>query len=550
MIRGRRFRAWFALLFLLAAVLLVAMGIFGSGAPEPTGVRLDRVAFTGVRVVEPELVQASEPQTILVSAGKIESIYPVEALSVPPGYTEVALPGRFVVPGYWNMHAHLGRLQVHYAAPMMLMHGIFYARNMSGDCVGWMCWFIPDADENRALTHAATRGDLMVPAFIGGIGSHVIRGSRVAPSWDYPAEPKYLAPSTYEEGRALARHAASRGVDFLKPYNSLHPEALRGLIDEADALGLYVGGHVPRGLTLDDAIELGLRTVEHGRMLPLACSTLDEEFASDYRAWLDAPAGTVDKPSLSQMLGELLQSPDDAACSAVLAAWSEKGAYYVPTHVTRLADTVAADRPFIDDPRARTVPSLVLRWGWEAQASEYETMIRDDPDLAGELRALYERGVALTGQAHEAGVGVMVGSDTGDVLIYPGESFHEEMRIFADAGMSPAAILAAATSVPAEFAGLSATHGSVAVGKRADLVFLSANPLVTIENADAINALYVGGRFYDEDARNEVIEEVARKSRGLPHHLAVGWFVVTRLIPGAAMRGMTRLRNRIDEALN
>lgn len=540
--RDRRLRLWFAGFLALAALALGVMRIVGAPIPEPAGERLDRVAFTGVRIVDAAHEGVSDPRTILVSAGRVQSIRPDDSGTVPKDFATIPLPGRFVVPGFWDMHAHFGRLQLHYAGPMMLMHGVFYARNMSGDCVGWMCFFERDVEANRALTHAALAGDVMAPAFLGGVGSYIIRGSRNASSHDYPTEPFFLVPSTYEEGLALAQYAASRGVDFLKPYNSLHADAFRGLLDGASQEGLYVGGHVPRMLTLDDALALGLRTVEHARMLPLACTAMSSELAADYEAWVEDPAAARDEPKASRMLDELLENPDDARCERVLNDWAERDAYYVPTHVTRLADTHAVNRPFVDDPRARYVPQLFLRWGWESQASDYESDAREHPERVALLRAFYDRGVELTGQAHRAGVKLMIGSDNGDVLIYPGASFHEEMRIFEDAGIPPAAILAAATSVPASFVGMSDTYGSIAEGTRADFVFLDQNPLIDIANADTIAALYVGGRFYDGEARRAVMEEVAGKSRGLRHHLTVGWFLITQALPGAVARGIARLR--------
>ncbi|MEM7136691.1 MAG: amidohydrolase family protein [Myxococcota bacterium] len=543
MVRGRRLRAWFTGLLAAAVLVLVTMGIVGGPVPDPAGQPAPQVAFTGVQIVDVARGELIAGQTIIASNGEIESIGPTETTAVPDGYREVAMPGRFVVPGFWNMHAHLGRHQLHYAAPMMLMYGIFYARNMSGDCVGWLCFFERDIDGNRALTEAAIRGDVMAPAFLGGVGSHVVRGVQAARSRDYPSEPSFLTPQTYDEGRALVRYAVARDADFLKPYNSLDPDAFRGMLDEARAAGVYVGGHVPRSVTLTEALQLGLHTVEHARMLPLACSTKGPEFAAAYRAWLDAPSGEATKPNMSRTLDEAMGSPDDAACDRVLADWVESGAHYVPTHVTRLADSHAATRPFLEDPRLRYVPNIVVLLGWETHADNYEKQFRVRPEAEDRLVALYERGVELTGRAHRAGVKLMVGSDTGDVLIYPGPSFHEEMRIFSDAGMSPAAILAAATSVPAAFAGLSDTHGSIAVGKRADFVFLNQNPLDDIAHSEKIDAIYVGGRFYDSETRRAVMDEVASKSRGLRHHLTLGWFVVTHVIPGLVVRGVTRVHS-------
>lgn len=324
------------------------------------------------------------------------------------------------------------------------------------------------------------------------MSSPIVRGPRVAFTKGYLREPAFLVPDDYEEGRAFARYASSRGVDFLKPYDSLPEDAFRGLLDEAEEVGLYVGGHVPKSLTRQQALDLSLRTVEHGRMLPLACSAAGPHYAETFSGWLADSDSSSKKPSVHDLLGDLLERPDHEACETVFEQWAATETHYVPTHVTRLADTLATARPFVDDPRALYVPDTYRLGGWEYHAAAYEKYIREQPGLDGRLVDSCRRGVELTGSAHAAGVKLLIGTDSGDAMIYPGPSFHEEMGIYADAGIAPSSMLAAATSVPASFAGLSHSYGSVDAGKRADLVFLEDNPLDDIVQAQSIEALYVG----------------------------------------------------------
>ena len=529
------------------AVVLSVLWWRWNELPEPGGQALDEVAFVGVHVVDTTTGAVVENQTLLVARNTIVEMGSSDTVTVPTGYRALRKPGRFVAPGFWDMHTHFSRIQRHYAGPMFVMHGVFYARNMSGDCVGATCVFEHDVHENRELQRRVVSGDLLAPQFVE-IGSYIVRGPKGAYTdrLQYPRQPDFLVPETFDQGLALARHARSRGVDFLKPYNSLSPDAFLGLLDEAQRLGLYVGGHVPRSLTLGQALHAGLRTVEHARMLPLACSTRAEAFAKAYRAWVLAEGVEVEKPQLHLWYGDIVRFPDDDACSRVLQEWAARDAYYVPTHVTRLAEAEMASRPFQSDSRARYVPELLRDVVWEDEVAEYEALLAEHPEHARHLVEFFERGVELTGRAHAAGVKLLVGTDAGDTLIYPGASFHEEMRLYANAGLPPADILRAATLTAAEFSGLSETHGSIEPGKRADLVFLDKSPLSDITNTESIESLYVNGRYYDRAARFAVLEQVEHNSHGLGQALTIGWFVVTHVAPFLLKR---RLSDRVEPYL-
>ncbi len=68
-------------------------------------------------------------------------------------------------------------------------------------------------------------------------------------------------------------------------------------------------------------------------------------------------------------------------------------------------------------------------------------------------------------------------------------------------GSTPVDALRAATVRPAEFLGLQDTMGAIAIGMRADMVLLEANPLVDINNTRLIDSVVSKGVVY---ARSEL----------------------------------------------
>ena len=139
----------------------------------------------------------------------------------------------------------------------------------------------------------------------------------------------------------------------------------------------------------------------------------------------------------------------------------------------------------------------ILRARWDARAPEAEyrndwrrKYISDeinadwDDDLTrtaiksagtGDLfQRFFEHGLKITKLADEIGVSLMIGTDANDTMIVPGFSIHDEMALFAKAGVEPMEILRAATTTPAVYLGLTERFGGVSTGKTADLVLLSA----------------------------------------------------------------------------
>ncbi|CAK7205472.1 hypothetical protein SEUCBS139899_008247 [Sporothrix eucalyptigena] len=97
---------------------------------------------------------------------------------------------------------------------------------------------------------------------------------------------------------------------------------------------------------------------------------------------------------------------------------------------------------------------------------------------------------------HAAGVAILAGTDankhaTGISVTY-GDSLWRELALLVDVGMSPAQALRAATSDAAMHFGLD-DRGVIAPGRRADLVLLSANPVVDIANIKAVQRVWSNG---------------------------------------------------------
>jgi imidazolonepropionase-like amidohydrolase len=158
---------------------------------------------------------------------------------------------------------------------------------------------------------------------------------------------------------------------------------------------------------------------------------------------------------------------------------------------------------FRDDPRWRHLrPDEQTRW---------EHYLEQEPALDKKLAAQrWDVSRRIVKALHAAGAPILAGTDAPMPLVYPGFSLHKELELLVESGLSPAEALRAATLGPAEFLGLSESTGSIAVGKRADLVLLDANPLRQIGNTQRIRAVVLNGRLWRRTDLDALLDGAAR----------------------------------------
>ncbi len=314
---------------------------------------------------------------------------------------------------------------------------------------------------------------------------------------------EFFFPATAAQSRQLVQYQVDRKVDFIKTYNFIPRQAYFALAEAAGRAGLEFAGHVPGAVSVMEAAEAGQRSIEHARAIPYDCSSYGSEYREAIRRYSELePSSAV--PGHEDRLRKTMQGFDLSRCKKVLATLRENDVYYVPTHLTREADARAPDADYRNDSRRKYIPKPLHDWwvsDWDKTASNSSTV----KDL---FRQFFDHGLMITGLAHQAGVKVMVGTDTPDAGVYAGFSYHDELVHLANAGLEPMDILRAASTVPADYFGLSETYGGVAGGMIADLILLNDNPLDDIRNTQSIVAVIFSGRTFDRAALDDMLMSV------------------------------------------
>ena len=467
-----------AILRVAATSGLCALAMTGAMTQTPMA---ETVALAGVHVVDVESGAVRRNQTIVVATatGRIVEIAAGATTKLRPTRT-VDASGKFVIPGLWDMHVHTLQPNLESYLAQFIANGVTGVRDMGTQ--------ISNLALAKAWRHETGEGTRLAPRIYAG-----------GPALGTPQPQRALPVGSPDEARAAVLTLKSQGADFVKVYSLLSRPAFLAVLDEAKKQRLDVVGHVPVSVPAAEASDAGQKSMEHSYGLLESCSTHESEVRNEVEraaanpdtlaAW-GAVVRTTDRLYGAQARD---QSYSRETCQALFARFVRNGTWQCPTLVLRRSFALRDDPVFTTDPRMKALPPSVIEAWRNPQA---DARHRDlSADELSDRRTRWAKESELTAEMHRAGVGILAGTDLGNPYLYPGSSLHDELSLLVGAGLSTLEALRSATVNPARFLGLLETAGTVATGKRGDLVLLDGNPLDDIRNTQRIYGVIVNGRY-------------------------------------------------------
>jgi len=382
-------------------------------------------AMVGATIVDGTNRPPVPDGVVVVRDGRIADAGSRAAVPVPDGVPTVDVSGKTLVPGLWDMHTHVTQIEW---APVYLASGVTTVRDMGNEFE-----FITTLRDAIA-SKRALGPRLLLAGLVDGPGPNAFG--------------VYYA-ATADEAKQVVGKYHDAGFQQIKIYSLITPPLVEAICAEAHRLGMTVTGHVPNGMTIDQAATAGMDQIAH---LAIRGEAGSDEVNRVIGVLRDRKTVIDPTQSWNELLGHAAGTP--------IAAF-QPGVAKIPPPLNRLFSNAGAA-------------------GIDAAAA----------------RARLERGLRIVKALHDAGVPVVAGTDEG----IPGHSVHREIELYVEAGLTPLQALQAATIVPARAMKLDAELGTIEKGKRADMVVLNANPLERIQNIRSARWTIVDGRVYDTQA--------------------------------------------------
>jgi imidazolonepropionase-like amidohydrolase len=409
----------------------------------------ESTAFFNVNVIAMTQDRVVEAQTVIVEDGVITVIGDVDGVPIPKDAVVVDGTDRYLMPGLAEMHAHVaevGSQDLDRDFTLFVANGVTTVRGMLG------------RPSHLHLRHQLLDGAQFGPRLITSGPS--LNGNTVSSPADGVR-------------KVRAQHAA--GYDFIKIHPGLSASEFSAIASAANELGMPFAGHVPVSVGLFGALDAGMATIDHLDGYVAALMPADSDLSGGYGGFFDV---LLSDQVVEERLEELV--------SRTVAA----GTWNVPTQslVEQLVnDTSVSD--LANRSEMRYMPrATVDRWIEAKQSQLNERGF--SPELGA--RAIdIRRQIILA--LHEAGAGLLLGSDAPQIFNVPGFSLHHELEFLVAAGLTPFDALRTGTTAVAEFLGTNT--GIVAVGKDADLVLLNANPLADIGNSRRVHGVMLRGNW-------------------------------------------------------
>ncbi|MEO0369469.1 MAG: amidohydrolase family protein, partial [Pseudomonadota bacterium] len=428
-------RALYAVLFLVTVLAVLINWPLAEYTSIPSS---GPTVISNVTVIDVKTGQSSANKDVFLRDGKIAQVIDYVPDQVSSELNVIDARGKFLIPGLWNMHTHSWKLSAQLHHPLHVAHGITSVRDMSGclhkDDEFWAC-----PSDRQRWNQEMMAAQRVSPGYVQQSSYQTNGGNEVPSSF-----PSFFKLSDDGDAAKLADFYLERGVESIKPYTDLSREQYFSLVKAASDRGLRIAGHRPVRISLTEAIAAGQSSIEHGRLFLFECSDVAAEFRQHPN-----PVSLFDADfKLNSVEQRSVES-----CAMLMEEMADSETWWTPTLTTLAMGTHARDDEDQNDLRLDYVPWMQKALFWNQDISQ---TIRRGYASNGVYAndVFFEQAKKDVAMAEQAGIKILVGTDTTDTYVFTGSSMHDEMQMMADAGLSTQRILKAATIDAAVYSGL------------------------------------------------------------------------------------------------
>jgi hypothetical protein len=429
-----------------------------------------QLIIRGVTLINGTGAPPAGPVDIVIENNRIVQIQTVGSPGLPinqsrrpalkEGGKELNCEGMFAMPGFIDMHGHIGGTAqgtpAEYVFKLWMAHGITTIRDPSAG--NGLDWVLEHKRKSAANTITAPR----IFAYTAFGQGH--RGPI----------------SNAEQAKNWVRENAKKGADGIKFFGA-SPEVMDAAVRENKALGLRSTAHhaqtdVARWNVLNSA-RAGMTSMEHWYGLPEALFTNKtiQDYPADYnynneqhrfeeagKLWKQAAPPYSDH--WNKVMNELIAL--DFTLDPTFNIYEANRDLHRARRAEWHEDYTLPSLWKFYEPSYQSHGSYWHQWGTEQEV---------------EWKNNYRLWMTFINEYKNRGGRVTAGSDNGFIYQTYGFGYIRELELLREAGFHPLEVIRSATLYGAQALGMEKELGSVEAGKLADLVIVNANPLKNLQ---------------------------------------------------------------------
>jgi imidazolonepropionase-like amidohydrolase len=393
------------------------------------------IVFAHVNLFDAQSAEILKGRSVVVVGNRIRSVGPADQVAMPAGAEVIDAAGKTLLPGLWDMHAHVGAND----GLLNLAAGVTTVRDLAND-----------TDSLLARRKRIEEGK--------EIGTRIVLAGVIDGRGPYQGPTKVLV-STEDEARAAVDNYARLGYVQIKIYSSVKPELVPAIIAEAHQRGLRVSGHIPAEMTAAQCVELGYDEIQHANFLMLNFMPDVKNTNTPARFTEVAKRGAdLDLNSLQvQSFIKLLQN-HHTALDPTMSIFEDMFVGH------------AGKVPRGFQPVAGRLPPRIRRGLMSGG-------LKPPPGMEERYRQSFKKMMELVGVMYRAGIPIEDGTDS-----MAGFALHRELELDVQAGIPANKVMQDATLGAARIMKLDGDLGSIAPGKLADLTLVNGDPVANISD--------------------------------------------------------------------
>ena len=467
-------------------VVLTFLNCRGRIAP-PTHKSEDIIVFLNVNLVPMTAKGTVEDQTVVVKGNRIVATGSSKQIAVPENSKVIDGAGAYLMPGLADMHMHTSD--------------------------NWALWMgdWPVSPLLLYLANGVTTIRCFGPETSGTVlgWRDKIQTGKLAGPTIYTSGPIIYGPVNNPEESVLEQKM--QGVDFVKLYSFLSADEFHRAMAAAKQAGIYTAGHIPFQVGLAGVLAEGMDEIAHVEELSFELIDLDRNRQIKGREWMPYVIKTAfqqSQPYMRFSLTELDEKFGDRVSSVAARVQFANISVCTTLYLDEvIVEKLHESEKFLSKPENKYLPRkyiAAVRQGRDKHQRQFR---------GGEDFAFFKRRLDLLLLKHlkESNVTLVLGTDsgTGWMGLAPGFSIHDELQVLTQNGFTPYEAIKTGTVNAArvvEAMNRNGDFGTIAIGKRADLLLVKDNPLEDVANIRNILGVMASGRWYDKTMLQKMIE--------------------------------------------